>query len=452
MLDRLRVWWTLDEASEAESVDNPFAPVAEKQRQNTFPMLALAFGWGFLITGLLTGGQVGAGLAFWPDLVFATLTGNAINFVVGALVAYVGFKTACNSGLIYQFVYGRIGVYLPICFLAILLTGWQAILVGAFGYTFAQSFTSTTFYVVAIAGGLLFTATAYFGVKAIERVSLPSVAVLVVVGLYAAYVNVGEAGGMASFLTLSRDGAAKAPITFAAAVNLAVGSWIVGAVVMAEYSRFAKKAWVAVAIPFIVMIVAQWFLQIVGAMGAVVSGSADFTAYLRNQGMVVAGLGIIGMSLALWTTGNANLYLPAIQTAAVFRRPKRVMVVVWGLVGTVLGLGLYQHFMSWINLLATLVPPLIGPLIIDFYVVNKRRYSPAALASLPAWNPAAIAAYLVGAVCAYAQSSGLIALPDSLIPAVFGLAVSMLVYGLLIVAAAVFRIRIGYAAAAHSEP
>jgi len=47
--------------------------------------------------------------------------------------------------------------------------------------------------------------------------------------------------------------AAKQPITDLAAINLVIGSWIVGAVVMPEYTRFAKSGWVAVAIPFIVL-------------------------------------------------------------------------------------------------------------------------------------------------------------------------------------------------------
>lgn len=441
---RLKAWWTLDTKAEAESADNPFEPVREEQRQNALPMMALAFGWGFLITGLLTGGQIGSGMAFWPDLVWTTFLGNLINFVIGGLVAVIAFRTACNSGLLYQFVYGKVGVFLPIIFLALLLTGWQAILVGAFGFTLTQSADSPAFYAVAIAGGVLFTATAYFGVKAIERVSLPSVFVLVAVGLYAIWLNVDRAGGMAGFLALSSEKAGAEPMPWPVAVNLAVGSWIVGAVVMAEYARFAKKAWVALAIPFIVMIVAQWFLQIVGAMGAVVSGSADFTGYLMQQGALVAGLGMIGMALALWTTGNTNLYLPAIQTAAVFKRPKRVMVVLWGAAGTVLGLGIYTYFLDWINLLAALVPPLVGPLIVDFYIVNRGRYDPQDLDQLPAWNWAALAAYLCGAFFALAHSMGLLTLPDALIPALFGLLVSMVAYWLLHLLAGLLGHKAGY--------
>ena len=445
MMDKLKAWWALDEAAESATADNPFAPVRPEQRQETLPMLTLAFGWGFLITGLLTGGQLGAGVPFWPDLVVASFTGNLINFTIGGLVAYIGYKTACNSGLLYQFVYGRIGVFLPVIFLALLTTGWQAIVVGAFGFAWAQEFDSPTFYAVAIFGGVLFTATTYFGVKGIERVSVPSVGILVLVGLYAIYLNVDQAGGGAAFLQLSRDTAAENAISFVTAVNLVVGSWIVGAVVMAEYSRFAKKAWVALAIPFIVMIIAQWFLQVVGALGSVVSGSADFTTYLLQQGMIIGGIGLIGMSLALWTTGDANLYLPVIQTAAVFKRPKRVMVVIWGTLGTILGLGLYQYFLDWINLLAALVPPLIGPLIFDYYVVHKRHYDAADLQKLHSWNWAAVLSYAIGAYFAYGVTYGVLDLPDILIPSLLGLVVSMLVYAVIYVVAGIMNKKLGYA-------
>jgi len=452
MMDKIKNWWALDREAEASTADNPFAPVRPEQRQETLPMLTLAFGWGFLITGLLTGGQLGAGVPFWPDLVVASFTGNLINFVIGGLVAYIGYKTACNSGLLYQFVYGRVGVYLPVIFLALLTTGWQAIVVGAFGFAWAQDFDSPTFYAVAIFGGVLFTATTYFGVKGIERVSVPSVAILVLVGLYAIYLNVDQAGGGAAFLDLSRETAQASPISFVTAVNLVVGSWIVGAVVMAEYTRFAKKVWVALAIPFIVMIIAQWFLQVVGALGSVVSGSADFTTYLLQQGMIIGGIGLIGMSLALWTTGDANLYLPVIQTSAVFKRPKRAMVVVWGTLGTILGLGLYQYFLDWINLLAALVPPIIGPLIIDYYIIHKRRHDAADLDRLHTWNWAAVVSYAIGAYFAYGVTYGVLDLPEILIPSLLGLAVSMIAYALICAVASAMNKRVGYAEISNNAP
>jgi len=439
-MSAFRQWWTLDEAAERDSADNPLGPLSDAQRRGTGPLLTLAFGWGFLITGLLTGGALGAGLPFYPDLIQASFLGNLINFVIGGLVGYMGYQTACNSGLLYRFVYGNVGAAIPVLFIALLTIGWQGIVVGAFGYAWTQSFDSPAFYAVAIFAGLLYTATTYFGVKGLERVSVPATLVLVAAGLYACWFNVSKSGGWSEFLQLSTQTAAAQPISMVQAINIVVGSWIVGAVVMAEYARFARKAWVAIAIPFIVLIIAQWFLQVVGALGSVVSGVADFTTYMREQGLIVAGLGLIGMSLALWTTGDANLYLPVIQTSSVFRRPRRVMVVICGLLGTLLGLNLYQHFLGWIGLLANLVPPLIGPVIADYYVLNKRRFHVELLERLPPWNPAAFIGYAAGAASTFLA-------PDWIVPSLLGLGVSMLTYLVAYGIGAAMGVRMGHAKA-----
>ena len=51
MLDKIRLWWVLDEAAETQTADNPFSPVTPEQRRDTVPMLTLAFGWGFFNYG-----------------------------------------------------------------------------------------------------------------------------------------------------------------------------------------------------------------------------------------------------------------------------------------------------------------------------------------------------------------------------------------------------------------
>ena len=347
-MSALSKWFRLDEREEAASADNPHAPLEANQRRDALPLLTLAFGWGFLVTGLLVGSSLGAGLYF-PDLVRNAMWGNLVNFVVGALVGYMGYQTACNSGLLYRLTYGNVGAYLPVLFLAALTIGWQGIVVGAFGLTWTGSFDSPYFVPVALFAGVLYTYTTYKGVKGLERVAVPSTVVLALVGLYAGWFNVDKAGGWDAFLNMSASAAAAQPLTDTQAINLVIGSWIVGGVVMAEYTRFARKAWVAIAIPFIVLVATQLFLQVIGAMGGIVSGNFDFSAYLRTAGPIIAIIGLISMSLALWTTGDTNLYLPSIQTASVFRLPKRVTIVICGTIGTILGLGIYQYFMDWIN-------------------------------------------------------------------------------------------------------
>ena len=127
------------------------------------------------------------------------------------------------------------------------------------------------------------------------------------------------------------------------------------------------------------------------------------------------------MSLALWTTGDANLYLPVIQTSSIFKRPQHVTTVICGTLGTILGLGLYQNFMEWINLLASIVPPLIGPVIVEYYFVNREKFHTGHLDNISKWNPAAFIAYILGAASTFYS-------PDWGTPSLIGLLVSMLVY------------------------
>ena len=438
MIDELKTWWKFDAEAEQASADNPLTPLTSDQRRDAIPLLTMAFGWGFLITGLIVGGALGSGVTFWPDLIYVSFLGNIANFVIGALVGYIGYKTACNSGLLYRFVYGEIGAYFPVLFLALVLICWQGIVVGAFGFAWAQSFDSPTFYLVALFAGALFTWTTYYGVRGLELVSAPSVVILIIVGVYAAYTQVSQAGGIQEFLALSETTAASNPISNMDAINIVIGSWIVGAIVMPEYTRFAKNAWVALAIPFIVMIIAQWFLQIIGSAGGIVSGQYDFTTYMRLQGVFVAGLGLIGMSMALWTTGDANLYLPVIQTSSLLRRPQKVMTVICGVLGTIVGLVIYQHFIQFIDKLAILLPPLIGPVIAHFYIVKKRKFNVDKLDDLPKWNVAALLAYMIGA------SSKWWLVQDLIVSSLAGLLVSIVAYLALYYGASMLRMKLGH--------
>ncbi len=426
MSNWLSRWWQLDEQQELQSADNPLSPLGEAQRRPAGPLLALAFGWGFLITGLLAGGALGGGVKLWPDLIVYSLTGNAINFAIGALVGYMAYRTGCNSALIFRSVYGRAGAYVPVIFIALLTIGWQGIVVGAFAQIWTQAPDTALYYGVAIFAGLLYTGTTLFGVKGLERVGIPAMVILVAVGLYAAWVNIDKLGGIDGVLQASAERAASSPISGMEAVNIVVGAWIVGAVVMAEYVRFSRSFAVAMAIPFMVLVVDQLLLHLVGALGVIGSGTADFTAYLASLSGAAALFGLVGMTLALWTTGDTNLYLPSVQTASLFRRPKRVTVVICGVLGTILGLGIYQMFLGWIGLLAMIVPPIVGPVIAEYYLFRGRSLADP-LAQSPA-NISALVALVGGGLLAAMNGRPGWPIHVEMVPALLGLAGSLAIY------------------------
>ena len=104
---------------------------------------------------------------------------------------------------------------------------------------------------------------------------------------------------------------------------------------------------------------------------------------------------------------------------------------------TVLGRGIYQFFLDWINLLANLVPPLIGPVIASYYIVNKLRFDASRIDQLPRWNPAAFIAYILGASSTFIEQ-------DWLAPSLVGLFVSIIAYLVVYYTAAKFGIKLGH--------
>ena len=94
MLEKIKQWWTLDQEAEENSADNPLSALSDDQRRNTGPLLALAFGWGFLVTGLFTGTQLGNGIPFWPDIIYTTFLGNLNPAKVSLQKSIMSFSVA----------------------------------------------------------------------------------------------------------------------------------------------------------------------------------------------------------------------------------------------------------------------------------------------------------------------------------------------------------------------
>ncbi|MEM9880794.1 MAG: hypothetical protein AAF862_16120, partial [Pseudomonadota bacterium] len=85
---------------------------------------------------------------------------------------------------------------------------------------------------------------------------------------------------------------------------------------------------------------------------------------------------------------------------------------------------IYQQFLFWIDRLASIAPPLVGPLLVDYYLLNRAKYAPDYDGAVPIWNPSAFVAYAIGAGVTFVA-------PESVAKALVGLLVSMVAYGLI---------------------
>lgn len=249
-------------------------------------------------------------------------------------------------------------------------------------------------------------------------------------------------------------------VSFAAAINLVIGSWITGAVLTSDFTRFARNKWVALGMLFCCFFLTQVLLIVMGAIGAVTSGSYDFTIYLSGISPIIGLVALIAMTLAMWTSSNTNLYLPSTQVASIFKRPFKVAVVICGVIGTLLGaLGFFEQFSTFINGIGTVVPALAGPMIADFWIVHRTKYKVGYLNKLPKYNaPAIVAAF--GGIIITCLATGLPFLglnPVSLlaqpwmVPSILGVVCSVVIYLAVFYVLQAAGIKSGYARAITSD-
>lgn len=174
-----------------------------------------------------------------------------------------------------------------------------------------------------------------------------------------------------------------------------------------------------------------------GALGAVISNSYDFTQYLYALSPIVGFISLIAMTLAMWTSSNTYLYLPSTQVASMFKRPFKVAVVICGTIGTLLGaLGFFEQFSLFINGIAIIIPSLAGPMIADFWIVHRTNYKAEHLDKLPSINIPSVFAATVGIIatlmCTGVPILNLQPLPllsvSWMVPSIFGVIVSTIAY------------------------
>lgn len=176
------------------------------------------------------------------------------------------------------------------------------------------------------------------------------------------------------------------------------------------------------------------------------SGSYNFTVYMQTISPVVGIIALITMSIALWSTIDVNLYLPSSMISYMFKIPRNGGVPIAGLTGTVLGAsGLFNVLANFLNVLAFILPAIAGPIIADFFVLNKGRWDVKLLHKMPKFNLAAILAYVFGIVMQF------IAVPPVIPSEIWAIIMAFVEY---IVLARVFKATgkpQGYAAVKHLE-
>lgn len=364
-------------------------PVAE--RKKWLNLLTVSLGYVFVVTSMQAGGSIGVGLGF-RDAVLAILVSSVILSVLACAMGIIASKSGLNLGLLSKFSFGQAGTYVPVAIVAITTIGWFSIDAYLIGQSTNALFPQIPIIPIAVLGGIGMTLTALRGIKWMTYLSNLAVPLIIIFGIISMVVAVNSSGGIEGMMAIEHN----TPISFSKAVALGVGSYAVGAVMFTpDIMRFAKNTRTAILIMIVTMMVGNTFVVLFGAIGAVATGSSDIAVVLAMQGLLAPSF--LVLVLNIWSTAQGCVYSGSISLGTVTKIHRPYLVIGFGVVGILFAIiGFYNYFGSYIDFLASTVPPLAGIFLADFLVTYRLNYPDISEVKLPTINIAGFAAWVVG--------------------------------------------------------
>lgn len=407
---------------ETEGVD----VIPEEERTRGFwGLLILWAGFTIVITNFLLGSlTMEAGLI--PGLTAALMS------IVGVgVIVYYGTKIAAMEGTAgttaMRAPFGIQGRVVPALAMVLATVGWFGVQTGIVAESSRQILLTfgfdLPFWLLAGVLGAVMASVAVFGYRWIEvlnALAVPVMTILLGLVVYQIYTNyaadlAGTSGGTMSFWT---------------AMNIIPAATAAFLIVAMDYGRYGTpenpsrpSSGAALAWLIFCMILAA-----IGIFAAAAAGTWD-----PVEIMVELGLGSVGLALLIagsWTTNVTNVYAGGLALSQITGANRVATTTVTGLIGTLLaiaGIFSYGGIQAFLGALTITLVPTTGILLVHYYIVEGGLSIGALFEKggrywyIRGWNPAAVAAWAVGA--AYA-----ILAPDWAVPALSSAVVAGLLY------------------------
>jgi len=363
--------------STAGSVFDDYAtrPVPEENRIGWLTQGSVWAGTVFCATMFSIGGMLAASMTPAAFLT-AVLLGTALVTLIASLIGAIGARTHLPSAFNARFALGTRGGKLFGMILAVSMAGWFGCQCAYFADSAISmlrmfGYPGGSHAIWAIVGGLLMVVTVVAGLKGITLLSTLGAPLLFALALAAAGMTASRTGVSIPDSSMTPGGG----MGLAGGIGVVVGSFIIGACIIPDLSRFSKNTRGAVGACLLGLMVAFPAGLLLGGFFYYAYGTSDLSEVLVSY----CGLGVFApfvLAVSFWTTNDYNLYCAVLGVSNALddhvRLPRWRIALVVGAVSTLLGaLGILEAFTSFLNLLTTLIPPIAAVIIADYYLYNR---------------------------------------------------------------------------------
>lgn len=384
----------------SESAEFPLSEVPRHQRRGFFSISFVLFSFTFFTGTMFAGGVIGTNFTFL-NMLWVSALGNVLLALYASVLALIASRSGLSTVLIGRFCFGEIGSKLFDMILGFAELGWYAWGTAMLAISLCTLLELPEWikYPLMIVLGLGFCITALVGFKGLDllsRFSVPLMLVLLIVSMVKATYFAGGWQGLVNLVPKE----AGSPMGWSAAVTIVFGTFASGATQATNWTRLSRSGRVAIAASFISFLGGNGLMIVAGGWCAIVYQNADIVQVMIGQGLSIAA--IVMLCLNLWSSQGPTIYNTSVAACNLIRTGRRRTVTLMSaVVGIVLAVcGMSDMLVPFLKLLGTIIPPIGGVIMADYWFGYRGRYPKLKDVTLPNFNLQGLMAYAIGAFLA----------------------------------------------------
>lgn len=395
----------------AESHDDFSLERVPQQAKYHWASLAMQrFGQMSDLTQFLIGATLGFAMSFWDAFLALTL-GAAIVELFAILTGIAGQREGLSTSVLARWAgFGRVGSALIGLAVALSLVGWFGIQTEVSAEGLNELLGGVPLPVLALGFGSLVTVIAVFGFRWMAWTAYITVPALLLLTGWSV-VRALHDKPLGALLSAAPAAPPEERLGLFAATILIVGSFIAGAVVAPDMTRYNRSAADVVKQTVVGITLGQYVVGLAGVLLALAFRTSEINQIVITTSGVIGTLVIISATVKIndWNLYSGSLgIVNAIETVTGIRLNRAMVAGAVGVMGSVLAaFGILKHFEDFLVLLSVVFMPVIGIMVAEYFVVRTmvRPLSEARKAAdggfpatYPTWVPATLAIWLVSSV------------------------------------------------------
>ncbi|MEN8075913.1 cytosine permease [Clostridioides difficile] len=389
--------------------DYEFCAVPEDKRKSYASLTIVWTGYVFVITSMMAGGGLAAGLKF-SDILLVCILGNVFLGIIATLVSIISSKNGLSFALLTKYSFGISGSRIASFFVPFVNLGWYIIQAATYGHFIALifDFGPVGEGICMILSAILMGVFAFAGIKAISVLGYVSIPAIVFLSIATSTRAINMSGGLESIFSYTPS----TVMAISTGITAIIGTWILSsATCIADIMRYAKSTKEAILSALTGLLLGNSLMIICGALAAIAVNNSDLPAVLLSMGLLIPS--IILMTTNIFTTNAANLYSNSLNLSNSFNMDRKKMIIILLIIAALATLTRpYEigFFFTFLETLGNVIPPLAGIIIADYFILNKGRYESLETVKFKKWNINAFLTWAISLILSFVIPVGLPAL------------------------------------------